>query len=180
MPRDTTWTPSTLKGPMYFDCDGLRYGNEAYWADFRANSRRPSFDEMGIETARLWARRSADSKLKVGACILSDVGHSVVSVGYNGRFPGSPSEARASEAQGASECLHAEQNAIVRARWEAGETHTLYVTHEPCHECALLILAARHIKRVVYDQPYAGDGVRRRGSEILEDAGVEVVQISQN
>ncbi|GGM16342.1 deoxycytidylate deaminase [Deinococcus aerophilus] len=137
---------------------------------------RPSWDETGMDLARVFAQRSADEKFKVGAAILSNTSHAVVSLGVNGRYPGCPTEARADAGQGRSEMLHAEQNAIVRSRWEHGESHTLYATMEPCHECALLILAARHITRVVYAKPYAGDGVRRRGSEILKDAGVEVVQ----
>lgn len=137
---------------------------------------RPSWDETGIALAQVFAARSADAKVKVGTAILSNDSHSVVSMGVNGRYPGSPTEERAAGGQGESEMLHSEQNAIVRARWEHGEKHTLYVTFEPCHECALLILAARHINRVVYVNPYAGDGVRRRGSQILSEAGVEVVQ----
>ncbi|TDE87359.1 deoxycytidylate deaminase [Deinococcus sp. S9] len=137
---------------------------------------RPSWEEMGMRTAKLWAERSMDPKHRVGACAMSNDSHVVVGISYNGRYPGSPSEDRASLEVGGSEFLHAEQNLLVRARWEHGEKHTLLVTHEPCHECALLILAARHINRVVFETPYAGDGKRRRGADILREAGVEVMQ----
>ena len=33
---------------------------------------RPTFDELGIATAQLWATRSADAKVQVGACLLED------------------------------------------------------------------------------------------------------------
>lgn len=140
-------------------------------------TRRPSFDEMGLRTAALWAERSTDPKHQVGACILSDRSHTLVGIGYNGRYPGSPSEDRASLEVGGSEFIHAEQNAIVRARWEHGESHTLYVSLEPCHACALLILAARHIRRVVFAQEYAGSGPLLRGSHLLSAGGVRVQQI---
>lgn len=134
---------------------------------------RPSFDEMGMETARLWAQRSADPKHKVGAAILSARSHTLVSIGYNGRHPGSPTEERASLEVGGSLYIHAEQNALLRARWEPGETHHLYVTHAPCPECALLILAARHVSRVMIGNPYAMPG-RPDGVSILRAAGIEV------
>lgn len=44
---------------------------------------RPSFDDLGLATARLWATRSADPKVHVGACLL-DQWNPVVGVGYNG------------------------------------------------------------------------------------------------
>ena len=137
---------------------------------------RPSWDATAMELAKIFAARSTDAKIKVGAVILSERSKTVVGAGLNGRYPGSPDEGRRSLETGGSEFIHAEQAAIVRARWESGEDHVLVTTVEPCHECALLILAARHIKRVVYLTPYAGDGKRRRGSEILEEAGLEVIQ----
>lgn len=140
---------------------------------------RPSWDETGMALAKIFAARSVDEKIKVGVVILSEKSRTVVSAGLNGRYPGSPDERRQSLEVGGSEFVHGEQAAIVRARWEYGEDHCLFTTVEPCHECALLILAARHIKRVVYQTPYAGDGKRRRGSEILREAGIEVVEWTQ-
>ena len=52
---------------------------------------RPTFDELGLATARLWATRSADPKVQVGACLL-DRWNRVVGVGYNGRAAGEPNE----------------------------------------------------------------------------------------
>ncbi|ADY26892.1 CMP/dCMP deaminase zinc-binding protein [Deinococcus proteolyticus MRP] len=139
---------------------------------------RPSFDQLGMETARLWATRSADPKVKVGACIL-DHHHRVVGVGYNGRAAGEPNE-RESLAQGASGFIHAEVNALLAANWN-GEGHTLYVTHEPCATCARLIVNSRRISRVLFAQNYAeevrvGAGLPS-GAGILEAAGIEVQHV---
>ncbi|GHF93447.1 deoxycytidylate deaminase [Deinococcus piscis] len=139
---------------------------------------RPSFDQLGMETARLWASRSADPKVQVGACIL-DRHNRVVGVGYNGRAAGEPNE-RESLAQGASGFIHAEVNALLAANWN-GEGHTLYVTHEPCATCARLIVNSRRIGRVLFAQNYTeevrvGAGLPS-GAGILEAAGIEVQQV---
>lgn len=136
---------------------------------------RPSFDDLGLSTARLWATRSADPKVQVGACIL-DRHHRVVGVGYNGRAAGEPNE-RESLEQGHSGFIHAEVNALLAANWN-GEGHTLYVTHEPCATCARLIVNARRVARVVYAAPYREVGRVNAGlpsgADILEAAGIEV------
>lgn len=136
---------------------------------------RPSFDDLGLATARLWATRSADPKVQVGACIL-DRHHRVVGVGYNGRAAGEPND-RESLEQGLSGYIHAEVNALLAANWN-GEGHTLYVTHEPCAACARLIVNSRRVGRVVYDVDYSE--VRRvgaglpAGADILRGAGIAV------
>ena len=136
---------------------------------------RPTFDELGIATARLWATRSADAKVQVGACLL-DHFHRVVGVGYNGRAAGEPNE-RESLEQGQSGFIHAEVNALLAANWN-GEAHTLYVTHEPCATCARLIVNSRRVRRVVYQNEYteqvrAASGLPS-GAAILAASGVAV------
>lgn len=140
---------------------------------------RPSFDELGLATAKLWATRSADAKVQVGACIL-DRHHRVVGVGYNGRAAGEPNE-RESLVHGASGFIHAEVNALLAANWN-GEGHSLYVTHEPCSTCARLIINSRRVSRVIYAAAYTED-VRvsqglPSGADILRSAGIEVVHVS--
>ncbi len=134
---------------------------------------RPTFDELG--TARLWATRSADAKVQVGACLL-DRWNRVVGVGYNGRASGEPNE-RESMAQGQSGFIHAEVNALLAANWN-GEGHTLFVTHEPCATCARLIINSRRVTRVVYQQGYTevvrADAGLPSGAKILRDAGLSV------
>ncbi|MBZ9752612.1 deoxycytidylate deaminase [Deinococcus sp. HMF7604] len=136
---------------------------------------RPTFDDLGLATARLWATRSADSKVQVGACIL-DRHHRVVGVGYNGRAAGEPNE-RESLVQGGSGFIHAEVNALLAANWN-GEGHTLYVTHEPCAACARLIVNSRRIGRVLYEANYREtvrvDAGLPSGAAILRRAGIEV------
>ncbi|WP_297741048.1 dCMP deaminase family protein [uncultured Tessaracoccus sp.] len=138
-------------------------------------TQRPTFDELGMATARLWGTRSADAKVQVGACLL-DHNNRVVGVGYNGRAAGEPNE-RESMEQGLSGFIHAEVNALLAANWN-GEQHTLYVTHEPCATCARLIVNSRRVRRVLYASPYKEqnrvDAQLPSGAEILRAAGVEV------
>lgn len=136
---------------------------------------RPTFDELGMATARLWGTRSADAKVRVGACLL-DHNNRVVGVGYNGRAAGEPNE-RESMEQGQSGFIHAEVNALLAANWN-GEQHTLYVTHEPCATCARLIVNSRRVRRVLYEVPYK-EQIREEaglpsGAEILGAAGIQV------
>lgn len=138
---------------------------------------RPTFDELGMATAKLWSRRSADNKVQVGCAIL-DHYNRLVGVGYNGRAAGEPNE-RESEAHGMSGFIHAEVNALLAANWN-GDQHTLYCTHSPCSDCARLIINSRRIKRVVYAAPYhqpnRAYAQLPTGIDILRNAGIDIVE----
>ncbi|NLJ54405.1 MAG: deoxycytidylate deaminase [Intrasporangiaceae bacterium] len=142
-----------------------------------ASDSRPSFDDLGMATARLWATRSPDPKVQVGACLL-DHHNRVVGVGYNGRAAGEPNE-RESLEQGHSGFIHAEVNALLAANWN-GDAHTLYVTHEPCATCARLIVNSRRVRRVVYESTYTevvrSDSGLPSGAAILRHSEIEVDQ----
>lgn len=72
-----------------------------------------------------------------------------VAWGYNGFPPGiADTEERLSNRETKLLLtLHAEVNALANAPFPV---HTLYVTHRPCTGCAVRVLAARTVKRVVY------------------------------
>ena len=128
-----------------------------------------------MATAQLWATRSADAKVQVGACLL-DHRNRVVGVGYNGRAAGEPNE-RESLEQGQSGFIHAEVNALVAANWN-GDQHTLYVTHEPCATCARLIVNSHRVARVVFATTYVETARTEAGlpsgESILTGAGIDV------
>ena len=73
--------------------------------------------------------------------------------------------------------LHAESNAITKlAKFgNAAKDATIYVTDEPCLECAKLIIQTG-ITRVVYIRPYRV----HKGIRLLEEAGVIVDKIPMN
>lgn len=80
------------------------------------------------------------------------------------------------EPPGCTVAEHAERNAIAfAARYGVAlEGTEMYVTHMPCADCARSIINAG-IARVVWKHPYR----LTRGVEILEQAGVAVLDISQ-
>ncbi len=73
--------------------------------------------------------------------------------------------------------LHAEQNAIIQAALHGVITEgaTIYVTHQPCFNCAKSIINAG-ITEIVYDREYQDD----RSLEFLEKAGINLIAINKS
>ncbi len=119
------------------------------------------WDEYFIEVAKLISKRSSCMVKQFGAVITKD--NRIISTGYNGN----PSQYLNCDEGGCERCklrmqnklktgedlekclcIHAELNAILQNSKEC-ENSTLYITGEPCIQCAKNILAVK-IKRVVY------------------------------
>ncbi|MEN6544475.1 MAG: deaminase [Armatimonadia bacterium] len=103
------------------------------------------FMRSAVALAEIWSK---DPSTKV--CSIA-VGNrpNLVAWGYNGFPPGISDhpERLHDREQKLQLTLHAEVNALANAPFEV---QTLYVTRHPCAGCALHILAARTVKRVVY------------------------------
>lgn len=152
---------------------------------------RPSREHALMQTAYTWAARSTCSRLHVG-CVIHREGRILVQ-GYNGAPAGlehcthdcecNHDQANELHGQGhmpwcpaVAPCLravHAEQNAIsFAARWGVGlEGAELYCTNQPCLPCAQTIINAG-VEKVWFCEPYR----LRDGRELLEEAGIEVVE----
>lgn len=103
------------------------------------------FLQSALALAEIWSK---DPSSKVCAIAVGE-SPNLVAWGYNGfppRIADTP-ERLSDRAHKLSLTIHAEENAIGNAWFPV---HTLYVTHHPCADCALRILAARSIRRVVY------------------------------
>lgn len=141
---------------------------------------RTSWDDFGLDLALMWASRSRDEKIKVGAVALSTPEHTLVAAGYNGRAPGEPN-GRESMEQGMSGYVHCEINLLIRARWEAHGQHTVYLTHEPCAACARAIISSGKVQRVVFINAYVEpERVKLglpRGGRILRDSGLKAAWV---
>ncbi|NLV90959.1 MAG: cytidine deaminase [Firmicutes bacterium] len=147
---------------------------------------RPSWDQYFMEIATLVAKRSTCLRRQVGAVLVRD--KHILATGYNGAPAGLahcsevgclrdqrqiPSGVQHEMCRG----IHAEQNAIIQAALHGVSTQggTIYCTHQPCILCAKMIINAG-IRRVVF----AGDYPDELSRQLLTEAEVELVQLSQD
>lgn len=94
--------------------------------------------------------------------------------GYNGAPPGMPHCNHENSNEPCKIATHAEVNSICHAarRGAAVEGAYMYTTHEPCYECAKLIIQSG-ISIVYYGSAYK----RNSGLELFAQAGIETYQI---
>lgn len=133
---------------------------------------RPSFHELLMETASIWARRGTCPRLRVGA-VLADNDRILVQ-GYNGNVAGMQHCPDPHPEGPCETAVHAEENVLYFAANRGISTSDtwLYVTHAPCYRCARGIVNAG-IEVVVYRDEYRSmDGVK-----LLRQANVSVMQI---
>lgn len=139
---------------------------------------RPSWDEYFMDIARQVARRSTCPRAAVGSIIVKD--RRILTTGYNGSPMGLPHCTEVGCLIIDGHCvrtLHAEQNAIIQAALHGVSVNesTIYVTHQPCLNCAKMIINAG-IRRVVY----AGDYPDDRARAFLSEAGVALVHFNSH
>lgn len=108
---------------------------------------RPSWDETGLELAKIISKRAACLRSQVGAVVVSQDKLNVF-LGYNGVPSGeihcsdggcprgrlSTEECPSGFAYENCKAIHAEENALRRAG-DFARSGTLYVTREPCDGC---------------------------------------------
>jgi dCMP deaminase len=127
--------------------------------------------------AEIAAKRSTCYRGNVGAVIVLE--GNVVSVGYNGSPAGEPHCAglacpRSALTGGCIRSLHAEANAIERAR-HGVEGGDIYCTSSPCDACAIAIQQAR-IHRVFFLNPYR----ETHSLHWLFNRGVDIYRMTPN
>ncbi len=145
---------------------------------------RPSWEQYFLEIAKVVAKRSTCLRRQVGCILVKD--KQILTTGYNGAPKGIthcsqkgcirekenvPSGQRHELCRG----LHAEQNAIIQ-----GALHginlggsTLYVTTQPCVQCAKMLVNAG-VQRIVFIGRYPD----RMSTEILKEAKIQLKQIN--
>ena len=141
-------------------------------ASTTACESRPSWDMIWMDFAHSIARRSIDERRKVGAVIVSADNARVLALGYNGDYRGGPNRTLSSE-PGASGCIHAEINALIKLDTTTLHQKVMYVTTEPCYMCASAIINAG-IDEVVYADEYR----EHDGIKILRERGVRVRRLA--
>jgi dCMP deaminase len=138
-----------------------------------SSDKQTQFDIRYIQMARVWATNSYCKRRQVGALIVKD--RMIISDGYNGTPSGFENECEDENNHSKPYVLHAEANAITKVAKSnnSSEGATLYITASPCMDCAKLIIQAGIIRVVYADEYRIVDGI-----ELLEKAGIEVVQLS--
>ncbi|MCK5462254.1 MAG: dCMP deaminase family protein [Bacteroidales bacterium] len=138
-----------------------------------SSDKQTQFDIRYIQMARVWATNSYCKRRQVGALIVKD--RMIISDGYNGTPSGFENECEDENNRSKPYVLHAEANAITKVAKSnnSSEGATLYITASPCMDCAKLIIQAGIIRVVYADEYRIVDGI-----ELLEKAGIEVVQLS--
>lgn len=139
---------------------------------------RPGWDEYFLKMAKVCAERASCDRRHVGAVIVRD--NHPIATGYNGAPPGLPHCDEVGhllkEVDGRPSCqraTHAEQNAILTAARFGHRTEgaTIYVTDQPCLNCAKAIITSG-MRRVVWAEGYP----EPESLEFLREAGIELYQ----
>jgi dCMP deaminase len=140
---------------------------------------KQKFIDAYMDVAYRFAELSSAQRLHVGAIVVKD--SRIISIGYNGMPSGWDNVCEDwKDDDGGSgvlvtkpEVLHAETNAISKlaGSTESGKGAIMFVTHQPCMDCAKLIYQSG-ISEVYYAEPYR----YKQGVEFLEKCGVKVSQ----
>jgi dCMP deaminase len=136
---------------------------------------RPTWNEYFMNIAHEVAKRSTCERAQVGAVIVRE--KRILTTGYNGSPRGLSHCTEVGCLMENGHCvrtLHAEQNAIIQAALHGVITEgaTIYVTHQPCFNCAKTIINAG-ISEIVYDKEYKDD----RSLDFLQQAGVKITAL---
>ncbi len=140
------------------------------------NGNRPSWNEYFMNIALEVAKRSTCERAQVGAVIVRE--KRILTTGYNGSPRGLPHCLEVGCLMDNGHCvrtLHAEQNAIIQAALHGviTEAATIYVTHQPCFNCAKTIINAG-ISEIVYAKEYQDD----RSLDFLSQAGIKLIALN--
>lgn len=143
-----------------------------------------SWEEYFMGSALIASMRSKDPNNQVGACIVDEEEHKILSIGYNGLTNGMDDDtfdwASTGEVTGIQKnvkdyyIVHAERNAVLNFRGDSRELRgkTLYVTWFPCTECTKEVIQAG-IKKIVYLRNYSKKDSVEISEIMLDSAGVE-------
>lgn len=142
------------------------------------------FKHAYMDVAERFAQLSYAERLKVGAIIVKN--NRIISIGYNGMPAGWDNQCEESYdcsytgtpfVASRPEVLHAETNAIAKVAQSADscDNAAIFCTHEPCLECAKLIMQSG-IKHVYYRHPHKSLNYGS-GLEFLEKSFIYVEKV---
>lgn len=138
-------------------------------------ANQTELDKTYLSMAETWASLSKAQRKKVGCLIVKN--GCIISDGFNGTpagFDNCCEDQKGSSLTTKPEVLHAESNAITKLAksTQSSIDATMYITINPCVECAKLIIQSE-IKRVVYKEFYKDF----EGVDLLSKANIQVHNI---
>ena len=131
---------------------------------------RPGWDDYFMGMAVAASARGDCIRSKVGAVLVENETHRIISTGYNGSPPGGPSclagecprclsDAPSGSAYEGCIERHAEDNCVQYAvEWYDTHTfdhHTMFITRQPCILCLPMLMWEHSIPRIVYREKEA-------------------------
>ena len=130
---------------------------------------KTKFIQAHMQAAEVYAELSSATRLHVGCVVVKD--NTIIGIGYNETVHGW------SRKKTKREVLHAETNALAKiARsTNSSEGASLFVTHEPCLDCAKIIHQAG-IKDVYYRNEYPS---ANGGTQFLKKCGIDVYKLDK-
>ena len=164
---------------------------------------KTKFIQAHMKAAEVYAELSSATRLHVGCVVVKD--NTIIGIGYNGMPSGWDNVCEDIEYVTKEECLntdlqmkeygfselahgwsrkitkrevlHAETNALAKiARsTNSSEGASLFVTHEPCLDCAKIIHQAG-IKEVFYRNEYPS---ANGGTQFLKNCGIDVYKLDK-
>lgn len=134
-------------------------------------SKTLRYDQYYIDLAHLTSALSHDKDIRVGSVIVKD--GQLISQGWNGTPAGMDNDMRDADGWTYPWVIHSEANALMKLAKNGGgaDGSTIYCTHSPCYDCALLLLQAG-VKRIVYSRVYCEDSLL-----FMKERGLELVSI---
>lgn len=134
---------------------------------------RPSRKELHLKTAFLWAERSLCKQpdSRVGCIITTNDMRQILGFGYNGPVRQLGNSACLNQ-QGQCGCIHAELNAILKAKSFSLAGQAMFITRSPCIGCARAIAQAG-VSKVIYCEQYR----LTDGLELLRACEVKIEQM---
>ena len=132
-----------------------------------------------MDVACLTAKRSYAKRAQVGSIIVKN--RNIISEGYNGTYPGCSNMCETEDgSKTLPNVIHAEKNAILKMckSTNSSEGASIFITHEPCNECASLIILAG-IKEVYYRNEYSSKNYGS-GLELLMEHGIDCYHVTEN
>ena len=138
-----------------------------------STSRQWDYDNTYLDIADAVARLSYDEKVRVGSIIVRR--GQILSQGWNGTPSGMSNNTRDASGYTLGTVIHSEANALMKLAKNGGGSDgaTIYCTHSPCMDCALLLLQAG-VTRIVYREEYCEDAL-----EFLIERGLAVECINR-